>query len=390
MKLNHLALASSALLASCVSSFEPADVCPGGTQFRRDVVATPYEAPSAYGVAGGIPAEDQLLEDLLGVMSAPGPSEARRDLLVLSGGGQFGAYGAGLLQSFVGDVRRGEKFAAVTGVSTGAFQATAAFLGDEASLAEMVDGYDIDAESELATPKKTLFGFPTQTALYSLAPARATFAKFMTDARLDAVGAADAQSRKLYVGVVDVKDGQFYAFDLTALAASDLPYKEKRDCYVEAVFASAAVPVVYEPVVLDGRQYFDGGVRSSAFLDRAAAVMAGLGAEGAARSTLYVVFNNYLDLPEQPGDGRAIKPLSALNRTRSIAFDQIDRDSLARLKQFADRYDIRWTNLPAGACAAENTDGSKGEVFNPPFMRCLVAKGREDGKSADVFRPLKH
>lgn len=383
MKRSGLAIAAASLVAGCAGGFEPADICPGGAKFRRDVAAAGYGGDET-------PAEpDQFEEDLLGVMGAAPLEDGRRDLLVLSGGGQFGAYGAGLLKSFISTTRGGAKFAAVTGVSTGAFQATAAFLGDEASLADMVEGYDIESESELATPKRTLFGFPTEASLYSLAPARARIAAFLTDARLAAVAAADAQSRKLYVGVVDVEDGLFYAFDLTALAASDLPIPEKRACYVQAVMASAAVPVVYEPVVLDGRQYFDGGVRSSVFLDRAAAAMAVLGRDGAEKSTLYVVFNNFLDLPDQPGDGRAIKPLAALNRTRQIAFDQIDRDSLARLKQFADRYDIRWTSVPVDACAAENAQRAGDEVFNPPFMRCLVAKGRADGGSEAVFYPLE-
>ncbi len=362
--------------AGCASAPRVSEACPEGDRFRRAVETVAVGAP------------DELQRELRSVMGRA-PLDNRRDILVLSGGGQYGAYGAGLLDTFITEARAGRKFAVVTGVSTGALQATAAFLADPASLRKMAAGYEIERESDLARSQNTIFGFPARESFYSLEPTRAVFDDFLTDERLKAVAEAGRLGRKLYVGAVEVKDGKFYAFDLTAIAASDLEEPQKRACYTQAVFASAAVPVIYRPVVFGGRQYFDGGVRASVFLDEAAAALAALPRREAERATIYVLFNNYLTVPPPPENGTAFTAVAALNRTRQIAFDQIDRASLAALRGFADRYDVRWTKIPSTLCSDARTETSRGAVFDPPFMRCLIAAGRADGVKPGLFKPLQ-
>ena len=58
------------------------------------------------------------------------PNGGRIDILVLSGGGSDGAYGAGLLNGWTDSTGRPE-FALVTGISTGALIAPFAFLGSD-------------------------------------------------------------------------------------------------------------------------------------------------------------------------------------------------------------------------------------------------------------------
>ena len=65
------------------------------------------------------------------------------DLLILSGGGDWGSFGAGVLKGWgrvAGPMAR-PSFDAVTGVSTGALIAPFAFLGDEASINQIVELY---------------------------------------------------------------------------------------------------------------------------------------------------------------------------------------------------------------------------------------------------------
>ena len=65
------------------------------------------------------------------------------DILIVSGGGDWGAFGAGVLKGWgrvKGELAR-PRFDIVTGVSTGALIAPFAFLGDEASIERIVGFY---------------------------------------------------------------------------------------------------------------------------------------------------------------------------------------------------------------------------------------------------------
>ncbi|MEL7238147.1 MAG: patatin-like phospholipase family protein, partial [Planctomycetota bacterium] len=223
--------------------------------------------------------------------------DARRNIAVLSGGGEFGAYGAGFFESYLANSGEGVVFDIVTGVSTGALQSTAIFLGEEEDLGGLVEAYSISRETDLATRRRSIGGLPLETSFYSLDPARARFVDYLSDERIARVAEKAREGRKLLAGVVEVQDGQFYAFDLTAIAASGRPTEEIRRCYTEAVFASAAVPVVFPPVLLDDRQYFDGGVRAAVFLDTAVKALSAMSDVHAKDARVYVLFNGYLDTP---------------------------------------------------------------------------------------------
>ena len=65
------------------------------------------------------------------------------DILVVSGGGDWGAFGAGVLKGWgrVKGANARPRFDIVTGVSTGALIAPFAFLGDDASIERIVQLY---------------------------------------------------------------------------------------------------------------------------------------------------------------------------------------------------------------------------------------------------------
>ncbi|HEY4647464.1 MAG TPA: patatin-like phospholipase family protein, partial [Gemmatimonadales bacterium] len=71
------------------------------------------------------------------------PAPPVMDFLILSGGGDWGAFGAGVLKGWgrvAGPMAR-PSFDVVTGVSTGALIAPFAFLGDEPSINRIVELY---------------------------------------------------------------------------------------------------------------------------------------------------------------------------------------------------------------------------------------------------------
>lgn len=267
------------------------------------------------------------------------------------------------------------------------FPAAAPHNGGGDDLAGMVEGYAIERETDLAVERPSLGRLPLATSVYSLEPARARFGDFLTDERIARVAAAGREGRKLLVGVVEVQDGQFYAFDLTAIAASARPPEEIRRCYIEAVFASAAAPVEFPPVLLDGRQYFDGGVRASVFLDRTIAALGAMRPEYARLANVYILFNGYLETPVE--DELAVSIVDAAARTRAITFDQIDRTSLQAIAALGDRFNVNWARIEPGLCREARAKAPDEKAFNAPFMACLIREGRREGARPAPFQKIE-
>src|SRR5688572_29879762 len=91
------------------------------------------------------------------------------DILVISGGGDWGAFGAGVLKGWgrvKGELAR-PRFDIVTGVSTGALIAPFAFLGDAASI-ERIVGFYRNPQQDIAVSRGWLFFLPDNPSLYVL------------------------------------------------------------------------------------------------------------------------------------------------------------------------------------------------------------------------------
>src|SRR4029077_9830682 len=91
------------------------------------------------------------------------------DLLIVSGGGDWGAFGAGVLKGWgrvKGPLARPE-FDGVPGVSTGALIAPCAFLGDDESIERIVQLYRNPA-TDIAESRGWLFFLPSSPSLYVL------------------------------------------------------------------------------------------------------------------------------------------------------------------------------------------------------------------------------
>ena len=91
--------------------------------------------------------------------------QATIDFLILSGGGDWGAFGAGVLKGWgrvTGEMAR-PQFDVVTGVSTGALIAPFAFLGDDESIERIVRLYR-NPQADW-TKSRGLFFFAEQSVL---------------------------------------------------------------------------------------------------------------------------------------------------------------------------------------------------------------------------------
>lgn len=323
----------------------------------------------------------KLLEDLsepLPVVEAmfPGPDADTRSpsesILILSGGSQQGAFGAGFMSAW--EAHRGgtlPRFRMVTGISTGALQATFAFLGDTETI---VREYSIEHESELLRafvdgkfdqkPFRSAYNLWARGTIAQLDPLRETLKEDLITPEIIEKVAIEAgmHKRQLLVGAVEMGSGELAVFDL-GLAA--IRYMENRDsnparaeqfrmCYIEALIASSSVPMSAAPVFIDNRLYIDGGARFGVLVELTAKAYEKVVAkaqeekrDSGAPKNLFVIVNATLEVPRFCGltkcdlakDGTAIPPqpgdphpdwhfLQLAQRSVSVMINQAYRSSV--------------------------------------------------------------
>ena len=189
------------------------------------------------------------------------------NLLQLSGGGEYGAFGAGVLNGWTASGKRPE-FDMVTGISTGALSAPFAFLGtayDDVLTASYTDvsAWDIfqlrGISSLVVMPSSAVSSKPLQEMIE----------KLITLEVMEAIAAEHAKGRRLYMATFYLDDQQFVVWDIGAIAK--VGGAEGLELIHKVMLASASIPLAFPPVVfdvtLDGETYdemhVDGGVFSS-------------------------------------------------------------------------------------------------------------------------------
>ena len=188
--------------------------------------------------------------------------------LVLSGGGENGAFGAGLLNGWS---QAGDRptFQIVTGVSTGAIIAPFAFLG-EAYDDALHEAYTDIAPSDIYDRKlwANLLG---GAALSDVTPLASMIERYIDEDMLAAIAAEHATGRRLLVSTTNLDTGRPVIWDMGAIAA----YGDDRALrlFRDVVRASASIPALFPPVpisaAVDGEVYTelhaDGGVAANLF-----------------------------------------------------------------------------------------------------------------------------
>ena len=180
---------------------------------------------------------------------------ATSNILLLSGGGSHGAWGAGVLHGW----KNTPSFQIVTGISTGALMATFAFLGE--AYDEKLKRFYTTVSDEDIIRRRSLLGALFSNSFYSTAPLKRLLEQQLPDALIDDVArAATEQGRQLWVGTVDLDTGQFCSWDLTQIAQ-----QQDYALYRDVVLASASMPVLTPPVEINGSLHVDGGTRLQVF-----------------------------------------------------------------------------------------------------------------------------
>ena len=247
--------------------------------------------------------------------------------LAISGGGDNGAFGAGLLNGWTAAGTRPE-FKVVTGVSTGALIAPFAFLGSKydpvlKTVYTTVSGKDI---FKVRGPVK---GFLSD-AMADSRPMAQLVAKYADRALLDAIAAEYEKGRILLVGTADLDALEPVIWNMTAIAASKDP--RALDLFRRILIASASIPGAFPPqmidVTVDGvphqEMHVDGGTIGQVFLYPPSFNLAeqSAGAGAARKRTLYIIRNARLD-PEWAHVNRktlsiAARAISSLTQSQGV------------------------------------------------------------------------
>lgn len=191
------------------------------------------------------------------------------NFLALSGGGDDGAFGAGLLNGWTKSGTRPE-FKLVTGISTGALIAPFAFLGsDQDPVLQKV--YTQTAPKDILE-HRGLLAAVTDDALADNAPLGKLVQQFVTEDFLRRVAEEYSKGRLLLIATTNLDSRQAVVWNMTKIAASGHP--NALSLFRQIMLASAAIPGAFPPSMItveaDGKTYqemhVDGGTMAQVFL----------------------------------------------------------------------------------------------------------------------------
>ncbi|GMG83611.1 patatin-like phospholipase family protein [Paralimibaculum aggregatum] len=307
--------------------------------------------------------------------------------LALSGGGQWGAFGAGILGAWSESGTRPE-FTGVSGVSTGAIIAPFAFLGADydATLLEIYSTY----KTAQLVESTLISGLLSGTALADTTPLARVIAKYVTPELLEKIAAEHRKGRLLFIGTTNLDAGRPMIWNIGAIANSGEP--GALELVRKLIRASSAIPVAFPPMFVevqgpDGKSYdemhVDGGASSqvtfvSPDLPIAEATRRVLGTNLDRR--LWVIVNNDLEPPHQivkpriaDIGGAAVSSLIRGSGTGDVyrLFAIAERDEIA--------FNVTWipSDIP---CPAPTED------FDTVFMTCLYQAGGDLFRKGNLWR----
>ncbi len=191
------------------------------------------------------------------------------DLLGISGGGENGAFGAGLLNGWT---ERGDRpdFFLVTGISTGALSAPFAFLGSSQD-AKLKSVYtDISLADVIV--QRGLTAAIWDDALADNSPLFRTISRYLDEAMLADIARAYEGGRLLLIATSNLDAQMPVVWNIGAIAKSSHP--KALDTVRRILLASSAIPGAFAPVLfdvtVDGQPYqelhVDGGAFAQVFL----------------------------------------------------------------------------------------------------------------------------
>jgi predicted acylesterase/phospholipase RssA len=371
------------LAAACLAALMLGAPAGAGTvaENQRSAERTPFTAAeSGQAQAGGI-RDARFFADSAEAYRAAlaaAPRTGREPWLVLSGGGENGAYAAGLLNGW-SEAGTRPRFGVVTGISTGALIAPLAFTGAKGDAA-LKEAYTTISAADV-------FEFAdTGQSLTDTWPLADLIARFVTPDLLARVADEHRQGRRLFVLTTNIDLQRPVAWNMGAIAAEGSD--SSLELFRSILLASAAIPGIFPPVEIGveagGKSFTemhaDGGITTPFFV-APQPVIAGLAdAHGMLTSQpVYVVVNAQLQ-PEFQVTERST--LSILGRSLGVAVKAASRAALVTHEGFAARAGVpmQFTHID------ERFKRTTAAPFDQDYMQALFAFGQRVGREGSAFK----
>jgi Patatin-like phospholipase len=305
--------------------------------------------------------------------------------LALSGGGQNGAFGAGLMNGWTKNGTR-PVFKIVTGVSSGAMMAPFVFLGPEYD-DELQEFYSNTSSKNIFSRLSILPQLLRGESLLDSAPLQTMIAQLVDADFLESVAKAHKSGRRLYIGTTDLDSQQLVVWNMGLIANSGHP--EALDLFRKIMLASSSIPVAFPPVLFkveaDGRNYdelhVDGAVKATVFYS--AGVFNFESAQkssprGSGREDIYIIHNGQLG----PVHGETRRTLASIAyRSIEVAAKSAVIGDLFRIYTSALRSQsgFYWVTIPTEVSLESN------EMFDPVTMRRLFDFGIAKAQRNDFW-----
>jgi hypothetical protein len=302
--------------------------------------------------------------------------------LAISGGGDNGAFGAGLINGWTETGTRPE-FKMVTGVSTGALIAPFAFLGPayDSALREVYTTMTPEKVFRMRGLSAALF----DDAMADTSPLADVIATYADQKMFDAIAREYGRGRLLLIGTTDLDAQRPVIWNIGALAASGHP--QALALFRRILRASAAIPGAFQPVMIDveidGHKYqemhVDGGAIAQLFLYPPNIDLSKTGVTR--KRHAYIIRNARLD----PNYGMSER------RTVSIAGRAIDtmlassgQNDVLRAYFVTQRDGVDYNLAYIGA----DFTASKSGEFDKTYMNALYEYGYQQGKGGREWHKM--
>ena len=189
--------------------------------------------------------------------------------LAISGGGDAGAFGAGVLNGWTFSEKR-KSFAIVTGVSTGAIIAPFAFLGPEYD--ELIKRSYLESSTDTILKQNiwtVLSGLIGKSASISDASLfKKKLNELITRELIRKIAIEHQKGRRLFIGTTNIEAQRGVIWDIGEIAMQD--NEKSLELIRNIIQASSAIPGIFDPVLInvqiDDNHYteihVDGGVTS--------------------------------------------------------------------------------------------------------------------------------
>lgn len=295
--------------------------------------------------------------------------------LAISGGGENGAFGAGLLVGWTAAGTR-PSFKIVTGISTGGLIAPFAFLGPayDPQLRQIYTQISPKDVLERRWILAALFG----DAMATNQPLYRTLQRYVTPALVRAIAQQYERGRLLLIGTTDLDAGRPVIWNIGKIAASGRP--GAITLIQKIMLASAAIPVAFPPVMIDveadGKHYqemnVDGGASAQVFVYPPGLRINRFGVTR--KRILYVIRNARLD-PQWADVQR--QTLSIAGRATSSLIQTQGIGDLYRIYSISERdgVDFNLASMP------ETFNMKLRYSFDPQYMNALFQVGYDLGKA---------